>query len=58
MNISLHSVLSNVSPGTANMLAYLMLLVVAIFLIAGPTIYYIFSRKRKATEPTQPAGQT
>lgn len=39
--------LSNVSLGTANLLAYSMLIVVAIFLISGPIIVYIYYKKNK-----------
>jgi preprotein translocase subunit SecG len=50
--------LSNVSLGTANFLAYTMLLLVAIFLVSGPTIAYYFWRKNKgmkAAVPTESA---
>lgn len=39
--------LTNVSPATANTLAYAMLGVVAVFLISGPIITYIYYRKSK-----------
>jgi len=48
--------LSNVSLGTANILAYLMLVVVAVFLLSGPAIYYFFSRKRKQEVKAEPAA--
>jgi preprotein translocase subunit SecG len=47
-----------ISLGTANLLAYLMLVVVAIFLISGPIIVYIYYQKNKrerAAEPPKPA---
>lgn len=47
MNPILSSILSNVSAGTANLLSYLMLVVVAIFLISGPIIVYIYYKKNK-----------
>ena len=49
----LGSVLSNVSPGTAATLAYMMLGVVAILLLAGPVVVYIYYRKsrRAASAP-------
>ncbi|HYC11289.1 MAG TPA: hypothetical protein VEC02_01315 [Nitrososphaerales archaeon] len=50
--------LSSISPGTANLLSYLMLVVVAVFLLSGPAIYYIFSRKGKKAEPAEPAGHS
>lgn len=46
-----------ISLGTANMLAYIVLLIVAIFLISGPVIVYVFYKKHKreaAVAPTQP----
>jgi hypothetical protein len=39
--------LSNVSPQTADILSYLMLVIIAIFLISGPVIVYVFQRKFK-----------
>ncbi|GEM_PF-4797542 len=48
------SVLSNVPLGTANVLADLMLVVVAIFLLSGPaiTIYYYRKNKRMKAAPS------
>ncbi len=43
----LGSFLTSVSAGTANLLSYSMLLVVAIFLISGPAITYYYWRKNK-----------
>ncbi|HUI86499.1 MAG TPA: hypothetical protein VLY21_05020 [Nitrososphaerales archaeon] len=48
-----------ISPGTANLLAYLVLVVVAIFLISGPAIVYFYYRKHKketAVSPTPPSS--
>jgi preprotein translocase subunit SecG len=46
-----------ISLGTANLLAYLMLVVVAIFLIAGPVIVYIYYQKsRKERAAAQPSS--
>jgi len=48
-----------VSLGTANLLAYLVLVVIAVFLISGPAIIYIYYRKHKkeaAVAPTQPSS--
>ncbi len=41
------SFLSNVPIDTANFLSYTMLVVVAIFLISGPSITYYYWRKNK-----------
>ena len=52
------SFLSNVPIGTANILSYSMLIVVAIFLISGPSITYYYwkkSRQMKAAAPTDSA---
>ena len=50
------SVLSNVPAGTANTLAYTMLVVVAIFLISGPIITYYYWRKNKRMKAVSPTG--
>ena len=42
---------SGVSPGTANTLAYLMLVVVGIFLVSSATIAYIYIRKNRRENP-------
>jgi len=55
LTVQAQSVFSNVSPGTADVLSYLMLAVVAVFLLSGPAIYYIFSRKGKKAKPVEPA---
>lgn len=39
--------LTNVPLGTANVLAYTMLGTVAMFLLSGPVIVYIYSRKQR-----------
>jgi uncharacterized membrane protein len=39
--------LTNVPLGTANLLSYIMLVVVAIFLISGPAITYYYWKKNK-----------
>lgn len=41
------SPLTNIPPGTANILAYTMIIVVAIFLLSGPVITYYYWRKNK-----------
>ena len=46
--------LLTISPGTANLLAYSMLVVVAIFLISGPIIVYIYYRKNKKLKALEP----
>jgi preprotein translocase subunit SecG len=38
---------SNVSPSTANFLSYMMLVMVAIFLLSGAVITYIYYKKNK-----------
>jgi hypothetical protein len=48
--------LTNVSLGTANDLSYLMLLVVAIFLLSGPSITYYYWKKNKRMKAASPTG--
>jgi len=48
--------LSNVPLGTANALADLMLVIVAIFLISGPSITYYYWRKNKRMKAATPTG--
>jgi uncharacterized membrane protein len=49
---SLSNVLSSgVSPATANTFAYLMLMVVGIFLVSSVAIAYIYIRKNKRENP-------
>jgi len=50
------SLLSNVPLGTANTLADLMLVVVAIFLISGPSLTYYYWRKNKRMKAAEPTG--
>jgi uncharacterized membrane protein len=52
----LSSILSNVPLGTANTLSYLMLVVVAIFLISGPSITIYYWRKNKKMKAAAPTG--
>ena len=49
------SVLTNVPLGTANLLSYGILVVVAIFLISGPAITYYYWRKVKRMKAVPPA---
>lgn len=46
---------SGVSLGTANIFAYLMLVVVGIFIVASVTIAYIYIRKNRRENPPTPA---
>ena len=48
--------LSNVPLSTANTLSYLMLILVAIFLISGPSITYYYWRKNKRMKAASPTG--
>jgi len=50
------SVLSNVPLGTANTLSYLMLVVVAIFILSGTSITYYYWRKNRRTKVAAPTG--
>ena len=50
------TLLSSVSLGTANSLSYLMLVVVAIFLLSGPSITYYYWRKNKRMKASLPTG--
>lgn len=50
------SFLSNVPIGTANILSYSMLIVVAIFLISGPSITYYYWKKSKQMKAAAPTG--
>ena len=50
------SFLSNVPLGTANTLSYLMVVVVAIFLISGPAITYYYWRKTKRMKAVPSTG--
>ncbi len=50
------NLLSNVPLGTANTLSYLMVVVVAIFLISGPALTYYYWRKNKRMKAASPTG--
>ncbi len=50
------SILSNVPSGTADTLAYTILIVVAIFLISGPAITYYYWKKNKQMKAAAPTG--
>ena len=47
---------SGVSPGTANIFAYLMLVVVGIFLVSSVAIAYIYLRKNRRENPSPAAN--
>ncbi len=51
-----NSALANVPAGTADTLSYLMLVVVAIFLLSGPAITYYYWRKNKRMKAASPTG--
>ena len=48
--------LSNVSAGTANLLADLMFVVVAVFLVSGPAITYYYYRRNKRMKSAMPTN--
>jgi uncharacterized membrane protein len=50
------TLLSNVPASTANLLSYTMLVVVAIFLISGPSITYYYWKKNKQLKAAAPTG--
>jgi uncharacterized membrane protein len=50
------SPLSNVPLSTANTLSYVMLAVVAIFLLSGTSITYYYWRKNKRMKAALPTG--
>jgi len=50
------SLMTNVSLGTADVLADLMIVVVAIFLLSGPSIAYYYWRKNKKMGGASPTG--
>lgn len=53
--------LSNVPLETANLLAYSMMVLVAIFLVFGVSVYYIYrkkSKQMKAAEPPEAPAET
>jgi hypothetical protein len=55
-NVMFNTLLSNVPLSTANLLSYLMLVVVAVFLLSGPAITYYYWRKNKRTKAVLPTG--
>jgi len=50
------SSLTNVPAGTADVLSYTILVVVAIFLISGPAITYYYWKKNKKMKAASPTG--
>ncbi len=50
------NLLSNVPLGTANLLSYGLLVMVAIFLISGPAITYYYWKKNKRMKAASPTG--
>ncbi len=50
------SALTNVPAGTADILSYLILVVVAIFLLSGTAITYYYWRKNKRMKAASPTG--
>jgi len=50
------SLLSNVPLSTANTLSYVMLALVAIFLLSGPSITYYYWRKNKRMKAVPSTG--
>jgi len=50
------SLLTNVPAGTADVLSYTILVVVAIFLISGPAIIYYYWKKNKKMKAASPTG--
>jgi len=51
-----NAALTNVPAGTADFLAYTMIVVVAIFLLSGPAITYYYWRKNKRMKAVSPTG--
>ena len=56
MNPLLNGVLTNVTPGTADILSYAMLAMVAVFLISGPIVTYFYWKKNKRMKAASPTG--
>ena len=52
----LNAALTNVPLSTANSLSYLMLVVVAIFLLSGTSLTYYYWRKNKRMKAASPTG--
>ena len=50
----LGSALTNVSLGTADILAYAMLVMVVVFLTSGPIVLYYYRKKAKRMKPVAP----
>lgn len=48
--------MTNVPLSTANVLSYAMLIVVAVFLLSGPSITYYYWKKIKKTRAASPTG--
>lgn len=48
--------LSNVPLSTANILSYVMIVLVAIFLLSGPAITYYYWKKNKKVKAASPTG--
>jgi uncharacterized membrane protein len=51
-----NSLLTNVPLQTANLLAYAIIVVVAIFLLSGPAITYYYWKKNKKMKTAAPTG--
>jgi len=47
-----------VSLATANLLAYLMLVMIGVFLVTGPLIVYFYYRKSRKTRAVEPSTAT
>ncbi len=56
MTPTIESALTNVPPGTANILSYTILVVVAIFLLSGPFVVSYYYRRNKKMKAAQPTG--
>jgi uncharacterized membrane protein len=56
LNPLLNGVLTNVTPGTADILSYAMLAMVAVFLISGPIVTYFYWKKNKRMKAASPTG--
>ncbi len=52
----LSALLTNISLGTADLLSYGMIIVVAIFLLSGPAITYYYWKKNKRMKAASPTG--
>ncbi len=51
-----NSALTNVPLGTANFLSYLMLVMVAVFILSGTVATYYYWRKNKKMKAASPTG--